>query len=313
MKHDPAGIWFEAFKALGEPSDILFDFRVEDANTSVKHIYPHAKGDATAAMNEIAKQYRITLQKVGEKKKPQPITFKSYLKQIILFNYYARPRWQKLWPFEVVKSTQLQTPYAYLALDRTEVAAVKARAEKIGISLNTLLFYTLNQATREYLKPVRQDLTWIVPVNFRSDFDLPPNAEGNLAANFTCKVSTESPQELQKKISYLLRTKRHWGVWFWMQMSRWMPFFLVKFLTHLRLQPNYNAGVFTNLGEWHSPTEFSHFTFFANPIISHPIVASSLELNGQLTIGLRLYPSFPLTQSQLNEYLKLWKSYLFTS
>ena len=311
MKIDPAGIWFEAFKALGEPSDILFDFRIEDANISIKHSYPHAKGDATAAMSEISKQYGYNLQKVGEKSKPPAITTKEYFKQIRLFNYYARPRWQKLWPFNFAKASKTETQYTYFVIYEDELEKLKASLQ--NISLNTHLLYSLNQATREFLKPIRKDLTWIVPVNFRRELDLAVNAPGNQAANFTCKISNETPDQLQKKISYLLKSKRHWGVWFWMNIARWMPFFMVKFSTWLRLHPNYNAGIFTNLGEWKSSTEFSHFTFFANPILSHPIVASSLELNGRLTLGIRIYPTFPLTQSQLTDYAKTWKRYLFSN
>lgn len=145
-------------------------------------------------------------------------------------------------------------------------------------------------------------------MNFRRELGLAVSAPGNQAANFTCSIKDETVSQLQSKISALLKSKRHWGVWLWQNSSSYMPFALVKFLTKIRLHPNYNAGVFTNLGEWTSPTEFSHFTFFANPILSHPVVASSVELNGQLTLGLRLYPSFPLTQTQLEEYLQAWKN-----
>lgn len=308
MNYDPTGIWFEAFEALGEPSDILFDFKVKGENQPIKHLYSHSHGDATAAMSEIANKYNFILRKDVKKNTHLKIGIIHYLKQILLFNYHARPRWQRLWPFKLAKCSHTQTPYCYFTIHKNEVLNLKALLQTQNISLNTYLLFTLDQATRTVLQPIRHDLTWIVPVNLRSDLGLAANAPGNQAANFTCVIKNETPLQLQTKISYLLKSKRHWGVWFWQNASQWMPFFLVKFLTHIRLHPNYNAGVFTNLGEWTSSTEFLHFTFFANPILSHPIVASSLELNGQLTLGLRIYPSFPLTQQQLEAYLQEWKN-----
>lgn len=311
MKYDPTGIWFEAFKTLGEPSDILFDFKMAGENKSVKHLYSHSRGDATAAMSELAEVYDLTLKKVSEKNTPIPVSFFNYLKQILLFNYHARPRRQKLWPFSIAKATTTETPYVYFVISKDELAALKERVKMQNVSLNTHLLFTLNQATRSFLNPIRKDLTWIIPVNFRRELRLPPDAPGNQAANFTCVIQSETPQQLQNKISYLLKSKRHWGVWFWQNAARWMPFSLVKRITKVRLHPNYNAGVFTNLGAWQSATEFSHFTFFANPILSHPIVGSSLELNGQLTLGLCIYPTFPLSEEQLQEYLQTWKNNIF--
>lgn len=311
MKYDPTGIWFEAFKALGEPSDILFSFKIADENKSIKHLYSHSRGDATAAMSELAEVYGLSLKKVSEKNVPAAVSFFNYLKQILLFNYHARPRRQKLWPFSIAKTAMTETPYVYFVINKDELSSLKERLKLQNISLNTYLLFTLNQATRSYLKPIRKDLTWIIPVNFRSELGLPPDAPGNQAANFTCVIQNENPQQLQNKISYLLKSKRHWGVWFWQNAARGIPFFLVKHVTKARLHPNYNAGVFTNLGVWQSPTEFSHFTFFANPIMSHPIVGSSLELNGQLTLGLRIYPTFPLSQQQLQDYLQAWKNSIF--
>lgn len=308
MKYDPTGIWFEAFKALGEPSDILFDFKIKGENQSVKHLYSHSLGDATAAMNELSFKYKISFSKAVEKTTPQKVSFTNYLKQILMFNYYARPRKQQLWPFIFTKATTTETPYAFFVIEKEELTILKARLQTQKLSLNTHLLYSLNQATRNYLKPIRQDLTWIVPVNFRRELGLAIDASGNQAANFTCTIENETPAQLHTKISLLLKSKRHWGVWFWQNTSKYMPFFLVKLTTKLRLHPNYNAGVFTNLGAWTSSTEFSHFTFFANPIQSHPVVASSLEMNGSLTLGLCLYPTFPLSPQQLQEYLQAWKN-----
>ncbi|MES2803817.1 MAG: hypothetical protein V4654_15090 [Bdellovibrionota bacterium] len=308
MKYDATGIWFEAFKALGEPSEILFDFKVKDQNHSEKLLYSHSQGDATAAIYEISSKYDFILSKVVEKTSPPPVKFLTYLKQILIFNYHARPRFKKLWPFAITACTTTETLYAHFVIDKHAVIELKSKLQHQKISLNTHLLHTLNLATRSYLKPVRKDLVWIVPVNFRRELGLKTDAPGNQAANFTCVIEDETALQLQQNISGLLKSKRHWGTWFWQNASIWMPFSLVKFFTKARLHPNYCAGVFTNLGDWQSPTEFSHFTFFANPILSHPIVASSLEMNGALTLGIRLYPSFPLTSQQLQGYLQTWKN-----
>lgn len=311
MNYDATGTWFEAFKALGEPSDILFDFKVKNESQSIKYSYAHSQGDGTAAMTEIAARYNFIIEKSKDKNLASGISLPNYLKQIATFNYHARPRTEKLWPFTFAKAMTTETPYSYFVINKDDLSLLKTYLNGQKVSLNTYLLQTLNLSTRQTLKPLRKDLTWIVPVNFRRELALEINALGNLSANFTCDIQNETPLELQNKISRLLKSKRHWGVWFWQNTSKYMPFFLVKFLTKIRLHPNYNAGVFTNLGEWTSTTDFSHFTFFANPIISHPIVASSLEMNGSLTLGLRIYPTFPLTQVELEEYLATWKNNIF--
>jgi hypothetical protein len=311
MNYDATGIWFEAFKALGEPSDILFDFKVKNESQSVKYSYPHSKGDGTAAMAELAVRHNFKIEKSEDKNLVSSLSLLNYLKQIIMFNYHARPRKEKLWPFTLAKATTTETPYSYFVINKDELSLLKTYLHSQKVSLNTYLLQTLNLSTRQILKPIRKDLTWIIPVNFRRELALEINASGNLSANFTCDIQDETPLELQNKISRLLKSKRHWGVWFWQNTSKYMPFFLVKLLTKIRLHPNYNTGIFTNLGAWTSTTDFSHITVFANPIISHPIVASSLEMNGSVTLGLRIYPTFPLTQAELEQYLVAWKNNIF--
>lgn len=123
MKYDPTGIWFEAFTQLGEPSDILFDFKTKDTNTPVKYLYPHALGDATAAVTELSAKFGFIFLKAKEKSAPQPISFFTYIKQILLFNYYARPRWQKLWPFTLSKATTTETPMPFSLLPKTSCSS----------------------------------------------------------------------------------------------------------------------------------------------------------------------------------------------
>lgn len=308
MKNDATGIWFEAFKSLGEPTDIIFDFKLKEEKNPQIVKYPHSLGDGTAALYEISAIRNLSIEKTVEIKSPPPIKFLTYLKQILFFNYHARPRREKLWPFIITPCTTIETLYAHLVLDKNTLLELKSKLKSKNVSLNTHLLHSLNLATCQCLSPLRKDLVWIVPVNFRRELGLKVDAPGNLAANFTCVIKDESALELQQKISHLLKSKRHWGTWFWQNTSSWMTFGLVKFLTKARLHPNYCAGIFTNLGEWQSTTEFSHFAFFVNPILSHPIGASSLELNNELNLGLRLYPSLPLNSEQLQIFLQTWKS-----
>lgn len=129
----------------------------------------------------------------------------------------------------------------------------------------------------------------------------------NYVSNFTIEVNSEmSLPDFQKLISESLKQQKHWGTWWWQNLGRYVPVSVIELIAKRNLHENYYAGAFSNLGECACNDPDSNLCFFVNPLLSHPIGAGAIIWNGCLNISLRVYPTFPVSQSDLDQMLKKW-------
>lgn len=303
---DYVGQWFEIYRRLNEPADIVIEIE-KNANIEVRR-YPHEEVDGAGALFLLAEEKKWVLQNLAKSSKYNKIPIYKYFLNLLLFLYWTRPRKKTTWNFKIEKSKDDVTLYSSARIDRE--GTLKLKAKKIDVSLNTLLFHSLNSVLAEKFNFDSTLKSWWIPVNMRPDLNLDLNElknKRNYVSNFTVSVNhLMSLKDYQSFISKYLKQKRHLATWWWQHLGKYLPESVLEKIVTQQLKTTQYIGAFSNLGEWNSSDQESRVTFFVNPIRSHPIGASVLIWNGELSVGLQVYPTFPLTQIELDLMTKNW-------
>lgn len=305
---DYVGQWFEIYRRHQEPADILFVITKDEKSEWIA--FPHEKADGAGALFTIAQQKNWQISASSANSVIAPISIFKYLKNIFLFLYWSKPRRKNFWPFGFKKTAQATTIQSAIHFSANNLEKIKQAAIEKKVSLNTLLFYCLQKTIVEYFNLKTDQYSWWIPVNMRADLGLDPNdpaLKKNYVSNFTIDVgSQDSLFDLQRKISESLKQKKHWGTWWWQQLGKYLPDRMIEKIALQQMQNNYYVGAFSNLGEW-TCSEKNRLSFFVNPLLSHPIGAGAIIWNGELNLSLRVYPTFPIIDEELENLIQTWK------
>jgi hypothetical protein len=316
MPLDAAGIWFKAFKQLNEPTDIRVDIESCDQQIKSTLSYSHIDGDGSSVLFDLSKKFKLNLKNTAADKKTPEISLALYIKQILFFNYYSKKRSKNIWPFKIKKSNIMPTLQSHIHIDKNLLSELKLQLVKNQTTINSHLLMALDQTVRHFYKIKSETTTWMIPVNFRNELGIDLNdhsKSGNYVSNFNIDIqATDSTKSVQSQISQSLKHKKHWGTWFWQNISLYVPYSFILNITSKRFENNFCTGIFTNLGSWASTQKIEKLVIYANPIISNPIGASCIEVNNELHLGLRVYPTFPITQNELNQFSDFWKDLILS-
>ncbi len=310
---DYVGQWFEIYRRHQEPADILFEIVRDKKSEWIA--FPHEKADGAGALFTIAEQRNWAIHVKAAKAASNSISIFKYLKNIIFFLYWTKPRSKNFWPFLFKKTMHDKTIQSSVHFSAGDLENLNTAASTQKISLNTLLFYCLQKSITDYFDLKTNTYSWWIPVNMRNDLGLNPNdstLKKNYVSNFTIDVKdNDSPSDLQKKISLSLKQKKHWGTWFWQHIGQYLPAEMIEKIALKQINNNHYIGAFTNLGEW-TCSENVRLTVFANTLLSHPIGAAAIIWNGELNLSLRVYPTFPIIDEELENLIKAWKNKIQT-
>lgn len=311
---DYVGLWFEAYEKLNEPAAI--HFILEKNNTQTEIIVPHKLMDGAGALFNLGQENGFTVTPIKKEIKINPPTKWKYFFNCIKFIYWTRSCGNKLWNFKLLKVLEPAiTLQSWLTLSLSDSSLLKTKAASQRISLNTLLFHTLDAELSLKFELENKKRSWWIPVNMRSDLGIDPGdpkTQRNYASNFTLDLfGNPTALDTQLKISESLKKQKHWATWWWQLIGRFLPFATIKLIAKNKLANNQHVGAFTNLGEWESVPKDINIVFMAHPLLSHPICASCLIFNGKINLALRIYPTFPLTQDELKKLILTWKQRLF--
>lgn len=303
---DYVGQWFEIYRRLDEPTDILFE--IEKNGHKEIYRFPHEKTDGVAALFSLAKQLNWQIQNSYQSKSLKKISFFKYFYNCFLFLYWTKTRTQKIWTFDIEKTHDSKLLGSSFCFDEPTTLNLSLTDKKK--SLNTVLFHSLNSVLAEAFHFDVSLKSWWMPVNMRPDLGLDTNdsqLQKNYVSNFTIDVNhLMSVEDYQKLITHHLKQQRHWATWWWQHLGKYVSESLLEKIALDNLNKNNYVGAFSNLGEWTSSEHDSVVGFYVNPLRSHPIGASAIIWNGRLKISLRFYPTFPISEQQVESILKNW-------
>lgn len=308
LSQDYVGQWFEIYRRNNECADILFEVK-SDNKTQLINL-PHEKVDGAGALFTLAEQHGWEIKNLAPPTKIHPINKFRYFINCIAFLGWTKNRTQNIWPFELKKTTPDNSLTDSHTFSTVQTEILKQAARNFGVSLNTLIFYTLNKELEQRFNWKSGLRAWWMPVNMRADLGLDINStnyKSNYVSNFMLEVSPEMTiQNYQELIADSLKKQKHWATWWWQHLGQYVPESVVEFLALKKLYNNHYIGAFSNLGNWSCSEMDSNVKFFVPPLLSHPITAGLLIWNGKLNISLRIYPSFKITKSELEKMMHSW-------
>lgn len=319
------GSWFLAYKDLGQSTFIKFKIKQKDAPTNSFHEYDHCQHDGISCLNHLSQKEKFELSQCKTNSQLHEFHFFDqalylYLKQILLFPYYARKRKFNIWKTKYLfnlnsESKETNQKKECLQISSDELNEVISFCKSSHINLNTHLLYSLNSTIKNHFK-ITRETSWWIPVNFRNEFQsfdkaMPNSSSLNCVSNFTLTIKkNDSAQDVFNNIKVALKNKWHWGVWAWQRLPLYLSKNMVTALCKAQLQNNFYAGTFTNLGQWQSSTQFDEFYVFANTLPSHPVGASAIQLNNTLYLGLQFHSCLLISDDEIKIIAENWKKQL---
>ena len=316
------GSWFLAYKSLHQNTAINFKIKRKDALSILFFSYDHSQYDGLSCLNDISQKEKIELcQSKDNSNLPEfkffGQSFYLYLKQILLFLYYARKRKINIWKTQYSydlnsENDETDQKSQCLQISDTELAEIISFCKPNHINLNTHLLYSLNLTLKNHFNII-QDTNWWIPVNFRSEFQpisktALDSTPLNCVSNFTLTIKNQdSAQDIFQNMKSALKNKLHWGVWAWQRLPLYLPKSIILAICKSQLNNNFYAGTFTNLGQWQSNTQFDEFYVFANTLPSHPVGASAIQINNTLYLGLKFHSCLLVNDDDTKIIAQNWK------
>jgi len=277
----------------------------------------HTQSDGVGGITKI-------LEEEGHKVKAQPVTrpmpAMGLLKKFRLLKSFINltNTVNQLWKSERLDIKGVPETFCLNLLTSSQTEALQKRVEEKGVSLNTWLFFTLDQVCCEVLLQSGSERKWISPINIRTEkIKKYGNHSASIIVNFLKKdFEKHSPQLLHSNIKKYLKANLHWGSFLYSNMAR-----LIGKRGTLKVAKRIKevgTGVFSNLGIW--PDEnitldtkkrsYNRRAVLAPVTQVLPIAATAWQWQDRLSLSLQLHPSLNLSNDTNVIVMKKWSSLL---
>jgi len=173
----------------------------------------------------------------------------------------------------------------FLDADATRRLNEVARAN--GVSLNSLLMWTLAKATRPELEKGRR--LWMMPVNMRG-----PVKVARDTANQTGYLQIEAADDasiadVQDQLKKALRRRDHWASWTFLNLSRLIGLAGINQVFKVQMKRFQNrpfVGSFSNLGSWKGVGQWC-----VCPLVTKtsPVGVGAIVCDGRLAITIEAH------------------------
>ncbi len=191
-------------------------------------------------------------------------------------------------------------------LNKNLTQRISNDAEKNGVTLNTYLLCTLNEAVGGILSGSDAKYYWGMPVNMRGAVELPNASQNHFSFISIAASPTSTPQEIHREIKTQFNCQEHWAYW---EIFRFMasgPEILTEAIGSA--SDSTRMGTFSNLGQWHIEELDNNDTFVFVPSITpdSPIAIGVTHINGKLGLAMHADPSLGLTAKQIKALMSKW-------
>ena len=174
-----------------------------------------------------------------------------------------------------------------LASEETHRLSAKARAE--GVSLNSLLMFTLAKATRPELEDGPR--LWMMPVNMRGPVTLARDT-ANQTGYLQIDIADDAAiADVQDQLKQALRRRDHWASWSFLNLSQLIGLTGISQVFKLQMMRFQNrpfVGSFSNLGTWSGVGEWC-----ICPLVTKtsPVGVGAIVCDGRLALTIEAHPS----------------------
>ena len=311
---DWTGQLFRAMRADGAWVDITFGHVVDGALTKWICL-PHEEMDGAAAFASILRGQGLDpgpLPSMANErwKKHSDITQAPYLRT-------PAAQW-KMFDGEGPNPASVSPPArAWALLPAADTEGLLQRAREKGVTLNTLLLWSLSRAVAPFLNLQSGPILWEVPINLRGAVRLP-----NEAANHVSMVAVHTPLDLSVNALHdaflaMLDSGLHWVIWNQnASAGRRGPEALRGRAKVIGRFSGFRVGVFSNLGGWRGlepcPRD-EGWVFAPPPLASTPLAAGCLTTHRRLGLLILAHPRLTTDPALTGVWMDAWRRELFSA
>jgi hypothetical protein len=327
MPHDFAGAhspdrishWFAVQEERGEYNGIRFGQRPQGSTQEPEWVFlDHRSFDGIGGFAHLLRasgEPVPILPTLREPKLPSIWRRAVALLRVLLAKRSATTRWKKqdkAWKLTGTTAQLDVSPVALscVCLSREKTAALLEAARERGVSLNTLLLWTLGRSLRPELAGATDTQVWLIPVNMRGPVWVTP-ATGNHSSFIEPALGSDtSITDLHRQITASLKRLDHWGIWHQLNIvSRFGRRVIRKVVEGNEKAGRVWVGCLSNLGRWESqnPGASKAEWFFAPPTTkADPFTVGAVTWDGRLSLTLQTHTSMRVSSAEVKEWLERW-------
>lgn len=304
---DYIGMWYRARARLGVADRTEF-MAINPATGERRTVYQrHRDADGVGGMLSFARSLGMDAPPIPEARYRKPPPFWRRWQSLPESRQAVEPQWRAFGaPGETVPDPVVQW------LDQAQTRALYQRAERLGVSVNSLLLVALHRAVSQTLLLTPQAGSWCFPVNMRGSVAI-PRQEMNLSSAFYLVVDDgDTPAQVDQAIRDHLKANVHWRYWHMARIGRWVGQRGVNWICKHLLSGPGHLGSLSSLGEWQldcASAGLAEDTVFAccgpgSP--THPVANGVLIANGRMSLSLKLHPSLGAGNTEAERCLQQW-------
>lgn len=299
---DSVRIWFETLSLEGEDMDILLQCDVGEGMKDYR--FHHGRFDAIGGFlsNVIHVNNPKTTMTLRGKQAPFYKFLVGFIRYSLRLPFYAAPfkNFNYQW-----RDGSKNYPRTRSFLDEAQTKMIKDTAQKLGVSVNSLLLKALNDASKRYIASVGDNI-WLIPVNLRTNTNdnLSQNEVGFVDALISSKDNLHS---IHRQIANRIKKSEHLGGLMGVGIGVFIGEYFLKKLVKLNKYLQVRTGVFTNLGEWQASGCESYKLSGYPPVLeTQPIGASAITWCNKMTLSLHTHPCLEMSQDEIEVFMNDW-------
>ena len=278
--------WFRASEAIGDLMGIRYG-RISNGEVEW-HEVSHCECDGIGGFARLLRAHGAEIPSLPETKHPCRgifIPLWRLLRNRDNNDSAMRSDWLPASPTD--KNTAEEIAWHLFTKDETQSILKNCRSQ--NVTVNSQLLHCLDQAIRTEIRSPEKKITWVVPVNLRSDIRYADDTQNHVSCVEVNIAANDTPQSIQHQIHLRLKRGEHRANFLLLTIGGILSHQAkVNFLTKDRSKPAGNIGSFSNLGVWNFNEKISDSDgwIFCPPIVTgQRLGAGCVTFNGRLGIA----------------------------
>lgn len=278
--------WFRASEAIGDIMEIRYG-RITNGDVQWFNI-SHCECDGIGGFASLLREQGKAIPKLPESLHPCRGIFLplwNLLRNRDNVDLAMRSDWLPASPTD--KNTAEEIAWHLFTKDETQSILKNCRSQ--NVTVNSQLLHCLDQSTRSEISRPEKKITWVVPVNLRSDIRYADDTQNHVSCVEVYIAATDTPQSIQHQIHLRLKRGEHRANFLLLTIGGILSHQAkINFLTKDRAKPAGNIGSFSNLGVWNLDKKITDEDgwIFCPPIVTgQRLGAGCVTFNGRLGIA----------------------------
>jgi hypothetical protein len=310
---DWSGLWFRIVEADGEFIGMRGGRQAQDG--SIAWVFPsHAEYDGLGGFVHVLREAfpgRDIAVPLRASRAPSFLKRAAAFLRLCAHKPVPAAAWKGYDTHWQGRRTQAGAEFATNFFSPGATRRLNAKARAQGVSLNSLLMYTLARASETDLEAGPK--LWMMPVNMRGPVKLDRDT-----ANHTGYLQIEiaddaSIGDVQDQLKLALRRRDHWATWTFFNLSRVIGFAGIRRVFKFQMKRFQNrpfVGSFSNLGAWKGVGDWC-----VCPLVTKtsPVGVGAIVCNGRLALTVEAHASIRREAGWTQSLMDRWTALLLSS